>query len=169
MKTTTNPTVVPVRTLIQAASVAAEARVRDLTTNATRWRCVVMTQIWENYAAHSWDGQGICPANWRAKGGRDITLRAWSVEPLESEGASLAAEWSGECNNYFQEEMIGWRLLAPGQLTEDESDRLAWDPILCKLKEMVDDARRVAAHEEWEREQADLLEQEAHDRGRARP
>jgi len=166
MKTTT--TVVPV-TLIQAATASRDARIRTLTQHVACWRVVVRTQVWENYGAHSWDGQGECPQYWKAKGGRDITLRAWSVEPLESEARALAAEWSGECNNYFQEEMIGWRLLAPGQLTEDESDRLAWDPILCKLKEMVDDARRVAAHEEWEREQADLLEQEAHDRGRARP
>lgn len=35
----------------------------------------ITAQYYENYGAHSWDGQGECPQRWKAKGGQMFTLR----------------------------------------------------------------------------------------------
>lgn len=32
-------------------------------------KLVITTQVLENYGAHEWDGVGICPQDWKAKGG----------------------------------------------------------------------------------------------------
>jgi len=156
--------------LLEAAQSAVDARIRTLTQHVACWRVVVSTQVWENYGAHDWDGEGECPQYWKAKGGRDIVLATFRTEPEHTRAEAIVSEWAGTpTNDYAREEMTDWVLLSPGQLTNDEQDQLAWDPILCKLNEMVYDASRVAAHEEWEKMQQDLMEEEAHRFGTARP
>lgn len=157
------------KNLIEAAQSAVNDRILALTQHIKCWRVVVSTQVWENYGAHDWDGKGECPQYWKAKGGRDITIGTFSAEPEYSRAQAMAAQWSSPSSDYSREDMINWTLLAPGRLTSEEQDQLAWDPILCKLNEMVDDARRIAAQAEWEQTQQDLMEEEAHRFGTARP
>ena len=158
--------------LIEAAKSAVTARTLALTEGVKMWRVVVSTQVRENYGAHDWSGEGECPQYWKCKGGNDHVLGSFSDEPEQSKVDALVAEWCNkpsEDPEYYQETMIASHLLAPGQMTTDETDRLAWDPILNRLYEMVEEAIAMAKQAEREKEQADLLEQEAHRFGRARP
>ena len=34
----------------------------------------IQTQVYENYGAHDWDGEGQCPQYWKAKGGNDYMV-----------------------------------------------------------------------------------------------
>lgn len=36
---------------------------------------VIDTQFMENYGAHDWDGQGVCPQRWKMKGGSSYKVR----------------------------------------------------------------------------------------------
>ena len=47
-----------------------------MTTTTKKTFTQVFTQIHENYAAHSWDGEGECPSHWKAKGGTIFVLQA---------------------------------------------------------------------------------------------
>ena len=38
------------------------------------YKIVAHYQYSENYAAHNWDGEGICPQYWKFKGGEEDTL-----------------------------------------------------------------------------------------------
>ena len=44
----------------------------------------IQTQVYENYGAHDWDGEGQCPQYWKAKGGNDyICLLYTSPSPRD--------------------------------------------------------------------------------------
>lgn len=91
-------------------------------------RLVVFTQIRENYGAHDWDGVGECPQYWKSKGGRDITIAHLSYSQasvgftqLNHMVLDLVRKLKLESDNdYFQETMIDWELLEPGELTHEE-------------------------------------------------
>ena len=42
-------------------------------------KAVIQTQFYENYGAHDWDGEGVCPQSWKPKGGDtyviDLSIR----------------------------------------------------------------------------------------------
>ena len=42
-------------------------------------KAVIQTQFLENYGAHDWDGEGVCPQRWKPKGGDtyiiDVSIR----------------------------------------------------------------------------------------------
>ena len=38
-------------------------------------KLLITTQVYENYGAHDWDGKGLCPQYWKAKGGSDYVVR----------------------------------------------------------------------------------------------
>jgi hypothetical protein len=52
----------------------------------TRTTFVILTQIQENYGAHSWDGQGECPSYWKFKGGE-----SYVCENFEDEKSAIKA------------------------------------------------------------------------------
>ena len=35
---------------------------------------VIQTQVYENYAAHAWEGEGECPQYWKPKGGSEYKV-----------------------------------------------------------------------------------------------
>ena len=37
-------------------------------------KLLITTQVYENYGAHDWDGEGQCPQYWKAKGGSDYVV-----------------------------------------------------------------------------------------------
>ena len=152
-----------------AIAAAITARIASLSASANMWRVVVSTQFMENYGSHDWDGTGECPQGWKYKGGRDIVVASRGEAISHSEAESIALAWQGHSSDYSEEYRTGWSLLAPGELTGDEQDRIDWDPALAGLRDLLEQAERIEARLEWEAEQEDLLEEEAHDRGRARP
>jgi len=55
------------------------------TTTTTTTVFVVITQIYENYGFHDWNGKGKCPSRWKAKGEGN-----WKVAAPDAD-AALAA------------------------------------------------------------------------------
>jgi len=64
----------------------------------------VQTQCRENYGAHDWDGEGICPQYWKNKGGDDYVIQnAPSIE----DAVHFVAEYICHDNDYSQEFVVG--------------------------------------------------------------
>ena len=43
-------------------------------------RVVIATQYLENYGAHDWDGEGVCPQYWKPKGGSTYIVSASAAD-----------------------------------------------------------------------------------------
>ena len=41
---------------------------------------LITTQILENYGAHAWDGRGVCPQQWKAKGINDYVVKGVELD-----------------------------------------------------------------------------------------
>ena len=48
----------------------------------TIFHLVVLFQHYENYGAHTWDGEGQCPQHWKAKGGTDAVVATLTLEQV---------------------------------------------------------------------------------------
>ena len=93
----------------------------------TTFRVVITTQVYENYGAHCWDGEGECPQHWKAKGGSEyhrnigtasdvIALGSKGVQAIADEmAAKVARDDEG-----FQEYAIGWSVVPSDEETYDE-------------------------------------------------
>jgi hypothetical protein len=95
--------------------------------NDTTMRIVIATQYHENYGAHDWDGTGTCPQYWKAKGGSEYVINITLAKVLELGGKGLATLVAQACekfinrrDNYAEEYMIDWELMAVGERTERE-------------------------------------------------
>lgn len=67
-------------------------------------------QVWENYGAHSWDGEGECPQYWKAKGGHEEVERninTFDVDVLREKAAALQPE----SNEYIRFDLVDWELV----------------------------------------------------------
>ncbi len=90
-------------------------------------RMLFVTQFRENYGAHAWDGKGECPQYWKNKGGMEYALPITVAQIIElgHKGMeSLALQAANQLNrfdDYAEEFVIGWELLAPGEKTEMET------------------------------------------------
>lgn len=88
-------------------------------------KLLITTQVYENYAAHDWDGKGVCPSYWKAKGGHDYVVKNFKGSPTE---AVMALRSQIECSdNYFQETIIDFEVVADDYLTEFEKDQLEYE------------------------------------------
>ena len=64
---------------------------------------VIATQVHENYGAHDWDGTGVCPQYWKAKGGSEYKI---TNIPLNIDYLAVVAMAGLEGgNDYFREEI----------------------------------------------------------------
>jgi hypothetical protein len=84
----------------------------------------LQTQVYENYAAHDWDGVGECPEYWKAKGGNDyFVLNVSTVSEAHEIMLDIRAQVE-ENSMYFSEHIIGWDLVENDFRTEFEQDQL---------------------------------------------
>lgn len=97
-------------------------------------KLLIQTQVYENYAFDD-DGVPLTGANayWKPKGGGDYVVKnfngfthrsiAESAEALVNKVRSQI-----ECNDeYFQESVIGWTVVADDYLTEFERNQLEYE------------------------------------------
>lgn len=92
-------------------------------------KLLITTQVYENYGAHDWDGEGECPQYWKAKGGCDYVVRNIDI----NRAAEIAAAATAEVNvksEYFEEYVIGWEVVADDYLTEFERDQLEYEGVI---------------------------------------
>ena len=78
---------------------------------------IVGTQYRENYAAHSWDGEGECPQHWKAKGGNTYLVFNASADEIESV--------IGHSNDYTEEYIMGYKtVIHTNDVWEDWEERI---------------------------------------------
>ena len=89
-------------------------------------KLLITTQIYENYGAHDWDGEGACPQYWKAKGGSDYVVK--NVNVNKATETVMAVRSQIEQDNYaFRESIIDWSIVADDHLTEFEQSQLAYE------------------------------------------
>ena len=92
---------------------------------------VISTQVYENYAAHDWDGTGICPVHWKAKGGHEYKI---TNIPLNIDYQEVVSMTNIERNdNYFQENILSWTIESDDYLSWFEKSQLEYEgEVVCK-------------------------------------
>ena len=98
----------------------------------------IQTQVYENYGAHDWDGEGECPQYWKAKGGNDYMVPKVKNDTEATAAVMCLREQIEESNYAFRENIIGWNLVDNKFLTEFERDQLEFEgTIRFKAKELT--------------------------------
>ena len=89
-------------------------------------KLLITTQVYENYGAHDWEGEGECPQRWKAKGGSDYVVKNVNVNRVTETVMGVRSQI--EQDNYaFRETIIDWTVVADNALTEFEQSQLAYE------------------------------------------
>jgi len=89
---------------------------------------VISTQMYENYGAHAWNGEGECPQYWKAKGGNDHKVLNIDVNSdLEKIVEAAKVYFSITTNEYYREYILDWSVEADDFLSHDEKMQLEYD------------------------------------------
>ena len=89
-------------------------------------KLLITTQVYENYGAHDWDGEGECPQYWKAKGGNDYVVKKVNVNKVTETVMGVRGQIEQD-NDGFRESIIGWEIVADDALTEFEQSQLAYE------------------------------------------
>ena len=89
-------------------------------------KLLITTQVYENYGAHDWDGQGECPQYWKAKGGSDYVVKNINVNKVTETVMGVRSQIEQD-NQAFRETIIDWSIVADDALTEFEQSQLAYE------------------------------------------
>jgi hypothetical protein len=91
-------------------------------------KLLITTQVYENYGAHDWDGEGACPQYWKAKGGNDYVIKDFRGGDEAATAMVMAVrERIEESSDYYQETIIGWELVEDSYLTDFERSQLEYE------------------------------------------
>ena len=91
---------------------------------------VITTQVYENYGAHAWNGEGECPQYWKPKGGSEYKVLDI---PLNIDYNSIVgfALTDIECDNEsYRETMVGWTIESDDYLSWYEKSQLEYDGVI---------------------------------------
>ena len=89
-------------------------------------KLLITTQVYENYGAHDWEGEGECPQRWKAKGGSDYVVKNVNVNRVTETVMGVRSQI--EQDNYaFRETIIDWTVVADNALTEFEQSQLDYE------------------------------------------
>ncbi len=92
-------------------------------------KLLITTQVYENYGAHDWDGEGACPQRWKAKGGSDYVVKNINVNKV-TETVMAVRDQIEESNDHFLEKIIDWSIVADDALTEFEQSQLNYEGVI---------------------------------------
>ena len=88
-------------------------------------KLLISTQVYENYGAHDWEGEGPCPQYWKAKGGSDYVVKKFKGDATT---AVMCLRSKIECDNdHFREHIVDWRIVPDNYLTEFEQSQLDYE------------------------------------------
>jgi len=88
---------------------------------------VISTQVYENYGAHDWDGQGECPQYWKPKGGSEYKVLDIPLNIDYNNLVRFALSGIEQDNEGFRETMIGWSIESDDYLSWFEKSQLEYD------------------------------------------
>ena len=101
-------------------------------------KLLITTQVYENYGAHDWDGNGECPSYRKAKGGNDYVVKNFKDLNKVAETVMSLRSQIEENNKYFRETIINYEVVADNFLTDFERDQLGYEgKITYRCKELV--------------------------------
>jgi hypothetical protein len=89
-------------------------------------KLLITPQVYENYGAHDWDGTGVCPSYWKAKGGSDYVVKNINVNQVTETVMGVRGQIE-EDNDHFRESIIDWSIVADDALTEFEQSQLNYE------------------------------------------
>ena len=92
-------------------------------------KLLITTQVYENYGAHDWDGKGLCPQYWKAKGGSDYVVRNINVNQATETVMAIRGQIE-EDTDAFRETIIDWSIVADDALTEFEQSQLNYEGVI---------------------------------------
>jgi len=87
---------------------------------------VISTQVYENYGAHDWDGEGECPQYWKAKGGHEYKVLNIDVNRAREIFEKAVARVT-EDNDYYQETVVDWFVESDEYMSWFEKSQLEWE------------------------------------------
>ena len=90
-------------------------------------KLLISTQVYENYGAHDWDGEGECPQYWKAKGGNDYVVKNFTNFNAVTEFVMALRGQIEQDSEYFREHVIDWEIVADDYLTEFERSQLEYE------------------------------------------
>lgn len=91
-------------------------------------KLLITTQVYENYGAHDWDGEGECPQYWKAKGGNDYVVKNFKGNDRNAtEAVMVLSSQIEQDNQYFREHIIDFRIVKDDYLTEFERSQLEYE------------------------------------------
>lgn len=90
-------------------------------------KLLITTQVYENYGAHDWDGEGECPQYWKAKGGNDYVVKNFKDFGRVTEVVMALRSKIEENSQYYRESIINWEVVADNYLTEFERSQLEYE------------------------------------------
>ena len=88
---------------------------------------VIQTQVYENYGAHAWEGEGECPQYWKPKGGEEYKVPGVD---LNADLAALVDKLRPQVeadDHYWREHILFWWVTGDDYLTRDEEYQLKDD------------------------------------------
>lgn len=88
---------------------------------------VISTQVYENYGAHTWDGEGDCPQYWKAKGGSDYKVLDVDINGDLQAIVDRAAQRIVCDDDYYRESIISWSVEADDYLSPFERNQLEFE------------------------------------------
>lgn len=102
-------------------------------------KLLITTQVYENYGAHDWDGEGECPQYWKAKGGNDYVIKNFRGNDRNAtEMVMVVSAQIEQDSQYYREHIIGWKIVKDDYLTDFEKSQLEYDgKITYPAKELV--------------------------------
>ena len=89
-------------------------------------KLLISTQVHENYGAHDWDGQGVCPQYWKAKGGTDYVVKKININKATETVMALRGQIEAD-SEYYREVILDWEIVADDFLTEFEQSQLQYE------------------------------------------
>lgn len=87
----------------------------------------ITTQIYENYGAHNWDGEGQCPQYWKAKGGSDYFVPGVDECDMIDIIVDRVRPQIEQDNEGFREYIIGYAVVADDFKTWFEKSQLEYE------------------------------------------
>ena len=93
-------------------------------------KLLITTQVYENYGAHDWDGEGECPDYWKAKGGSDYVIKNVDECDMIDIIVDRVRDQIEMDNEAFREYIIGYRIVADDYMTEFERDQLEYEGVV---------------------------------------
>lgn len=105
---------------------------------------VISTQVYENYGAHDWNGQGECPQYWKAKGGSEYKI---TDIPLNVDFEEIVTAANVEQHNsYIEESIVSWSIENDDYLSSFEKSQLEYEGEIVYKEPVIEYSDLAALH-----------------------